>query len=162
MEEKRCRGKCKNILPLSEFYKHKQMYDGHLNICKSCTKDRVNEHRKENIDKIKEYDRNRPNAKERSKQNCERIKNLSDDKKEQYRKVKKKWCDLPHNKNKKTVNAYTLNAIRDGRLEKQDTCEHCGLSETIEAHHPSYLKPLEVIWLCPSCHGAEHKKMRGN
>lgn len=35
--EKKC-FKCFKILPLSDFYKHKSMGDGHLNKCKTCTK----------------------------------------------------------------------------------------------------------------------------
>lgn len=34
--------KCGRELPLSEFYVHKRMSDGHLNKCKDCTKNDVN------------------------------------------------------------------------------------------------------------------------
>ncbi len=49
------------------------------------------------------------------------------------------------------------NAIRDGRLTREP-CEVCGgLAET---HHPDYSKPFDVMWLCTTHHGAEHKRMK--
>lgn len=42
--------KCKRELPLSNFYKHPQMADGHLNKCKECTKADVHGNYLKNLD----------------------------------------------------------------------------------------------------------------
>ena len=42
-----------------------------------------------------------------------------------------------------------------GRIVKQPC--RCG-AENVQAHHPDYSKPLDVVWLCPGCHGMEHRK----
>lgn len=42
METKKC-FKCGKELPITEFYKHPMMPDGHLNKCKNCTKNDVRE-----------------------------------------------------------------------------------------------------------------------
>lgn len=49
VKEKVC-FKCHQSLPLSMFYAHKQMADGHLNKCKNCTKKDVHQKYIENIE----------------------------------------------------------------------------------------------------------------
>lgn len=45
-------------------------------------------------------------------------------------------------------------ARRSGRLVPQP-CEQCGALE-VSGHHMDYSKPLDVTWLCDSCHRTEH------
>ena len=49
-------------------------------------------------------------------------------------------------------------AIRHGKLVKPTKCERCD-NETpahlLDGHHHDYAKPLEIKWLCRSCHGME-------
>ena len=43
-------------------------------------------------------------------------------------------------------------AIRYGQLVKPKECEGCGEVLPLEGHHEDYSKPLEVVWLCNTCH----------
>src|SRR5690348_8140498 len=65
--------KCQRELPLAMFYAHKMMADGHLSFCKSCVRQRVRNHRERNVDRIRQYDRDRgyrvyDRSKERARQ----------------------------------------------------------------------------------------------
>lgn len=44
------------------------------------------------------------------------------------------------------------NAIKAGDIVRQENCEFCCSGERVEAHHADYNKPLQVSWLCRSCH----------
>ena len=48
-------------------------------------------------------------------------------------------------------------AIKAGKLSR-GPCVKCEATDKIQAHHPDYSKPLEVVWLCPKCHGLEHSR----
>lgn len=48
-------------------------------------------------------------------------------------------------------------AIRTGCLIRQP-CEMCG-AQSVQAHHDDYVKPLEIRWLCRSCHRKHHEKL---
>ena len=127
--------KCSTEQPLTEFYKHKAMGDGHLGKCKTCTKSDVMIHRNNNIEKIRAYDRARGNR--------HRPGYIQ----EYNEKYPAKY------KAKNMVN----NAVRDGRLSKEP-CSECGTTERIHAHHDDYAKPLNVRWLCAAHHHQWHAK----
>ena len=172
--EKECR-RCFRSLPLSEFYQHKQMFDGYLNVCKQCTKSRVSKHRTSNIDRIKEYDRNRPNKKERVEkvkqkrlwlkandsekynQQEENKKLWARNNKDKVSKQKQKWIE--NNPEKRRAHHIVNNAIRDGRLFKPNKCSLCENAEKIHGHHDDYSKPLDVRWLCVACHKQFHRDL---
>jgi hypothetical protein len=54
--------------------------------------------------------------------------------------------------------ARVTQAIRQGTLVRPDKCERCGATGlAIEASHDDYDQPLEVEWLCVSCHRTKDK-----
>lgn len=60
-----------------------------------------------------------------------------------------------HVPNKNAERAYKKIAwaVHSGRLVRPNQCEQCGANKKrIEAAHYDYSKPLEVRWLCRSCH----------
>ena len=58
-------------------------------------------------------------------------------------------------------------AVKAGQIVRPGKCQECSSAPRnrlghvmIEAHHPDYSKPLDVMWLCKPCHAAEHSRMR--
>ncbi len=47
-------------------------------------------------------------------------------------------------------------AVKKGELVVE-SCEECD-KDPAQAHHDDYLKPLNVRWLCCTCHNAWHKE----
>jgi ribosomal protein S27AE len=126
--------KCQRELPLSDFYKHKQMADGHLNKCRECTKADSTANRWKNIDRIRKYDRDRG-----ARQPPE------------YQKEYRAKFPVKHK-----ARTMVGNAIRDKKLFTEP-CAKCGSTKNIHAHHDDYAKPLNVRWLCSACHSQWHR-----
>ncbi len=49
-------------------------------------------------------------------------------------------------------------ALKKGLFTKPNKCSFCNQEKKIEMHHPDYNKPLEVEFLCVSCHKGLHRK----
>jgi len=64
------------------------------------------------------------------------------------------------NPQKAAAHTLVLWAIKSGILVKPLKCEECKKLGKIEGHHEDYLKPLEVKWLCKSCHCKKHQIYR--
>jgi ribosomal protein S27AE len=129
---KRC-FRCRQLLPITSFYAHRRMKDGHLNKCKSCCILAQAERRMDNLKGVAAYERARSQRPER---------------KQQALAAQRRRRRL-HPEKTKAYNA-VARAVRSGRLVRQP-CAACGHPKA-QAHHDDYMKPLDVRWLCFRCH----------
>jgi len=134
MDAKEC-FKCRETKPLSAFYKHKKMKDGHVNKCMDCNKKDVFDNRLKNIEKIRAYDRARGH-----RQDSQYLKD--------YR------AKYP---NKYRAHGLAYRAVKAGKLHPEP-CSVCGTNERVVGHHSDYLKPLNVTWMCQAHHLQWHAK----
>lgn len=147
---KKCK-KCNKNLAVSSYYKHRQMANGILNICKTCTKKRVSKHRRKNIERIRAYDRSRGNRQDASYRKYYYQKN-----KEISKMSKLKY--IIENPEKRSAHNIVTKYILNGSIKKPTNCSTKGCSKKkIQAHHDDYSKPLDIMWLCTSCHGLRHR-----
>ena len=114
------------------FYKHPEMGDGYLSYCKACVKERLR-HQRRTDPKVRERDRLRYRS------NPERQAQL---------KALSKTATQAERRARNAVS----NAIRAGKLTRPDTCGACSKPGFIEAAHIDYSRPLDIRWLCRSCH----------
>ena len=128
---KHCK-KCDRTLPVECFCRDKGSRDGRFYCCREC--DSVGKSEKCKAFRLKQ-----------SKQ----YKDDDAARKEAYRL---RNSEKGHAKN--LLGA----AVRRGRIQKPAACEHCGKQKRIHGHHEDYSKPLDVLWLCSSCHIRHHKR----
>jgi hypothetical protein len=121
-------------------------------------KERVRKYREANIEKVREYDRNRPNHEKRREINARRNRNkYHSDPAFKQRSLKRRAAWIVKNNVKRQAHIQTGNRIKDGSLIKQP-CEVCGCLE-VEAHHEDYSAPMDVRWLCRKHHAARHREI---
>jgi hypothetical protein len=124
--------KCDAVLPITNFYRHPMMGDGHLGKCKACARYDVRQNRKARLAHYTEYDRQR--SKDPARIRAIRM----------TRTTKKRRASIA-----------VHNAVKRGKMTKLP-CEVCGNPKS-EAHHPDYDKPLDVMWLCRKHHADIHR-----
>ena len=147
--------KCGVQKPLSEFYKHKKMADGHLNKCKDCAKKDVRQNRGVNLDYYKEYDKQRANNPNRV-DGREKYAQSESGKRAQG-EAKKRWIES--NLIKRVAHIIFRNATRSRPELIKHECESCGISQVrLNGHHDDYSEPLVVRFLCGKCHSQWHKE----
>lgn len=149
--------KCGEHKPLSHFYKHSRMKDGHLNKCKICTKKDVNKNRQENLEYYQEHDRQRGRDKNSERTLKTRARAKLPENIEKSRLAKRKSAAKYPEKTK--CRQMFSNAIRDKRIVRPTNCEFCGKECIPHGHHSSYSKDMAfmVTWLCTACHGEIHR-----
>jgi len=153
MCKKICR-KCGKELDIDSFYKHKKMADGRLNVCIDCTKSRVKKHRNENIERIREYDR------ERSKRE-ESVLARKKYSKTEGGKISHSRCNKAYRDRyplKYAAHTFISNAVKYGLIRRECKCSECESEYKVEAHHDDYSKPMEIRWLCELCHKQWHRE----
>jgi len=169
----------------SEFFKKRDI--GLEGSCKQCRKNKLKERISLNPEFYREKERVRAVNRRKTEdwknwrkdhQNRNREK-ISKEATEKYNKDKnilekqKIWRSNNGDKlklyNKKNREKFPLKAaarsflnaaIKGNILKRPENCSICFKECKAEAHHEDYLKPLEVIWVCRSCHGKKHRKIK--
>lgn len=62
---------------------------------------------------------------------------------------------LNHDLKHQASSAFTI-ARSSGVVVAPDRCSECSKVGPVDGHHDDYAKPLEVRWLCRSCHVRDH------
>jgi len=144
---KRCT-RCKQIKPLSEFYKDKSYKDGCQASCKTCRK--IQGRKQGQTPKRKAYLKAYQGKWGKTEQGKMSILNA----------VKRYQIRHPaRHKARQTVRQ----AVKEGRLPRLSSlqCSHCD-KPAQDYHHPSYLPEhwLDVVPVCFDCHKTIHKQIK--
>lgn len=130
--------KCGEIKPVDLFHKNRAQHDGLHGTCKDC--ERANR----KMQRVLHPER----FKAKSARHYQKHKKEIGVKKRKYR-LQNPQKIFAHNELRK--------AFKRGEIKRPKNCGECEKDCKPDAHHEDYSKPLDVNWLCRSCHMRHHK-----
>jgi hypothetical protein len=140
--------KCKAVKPLSEFYFDKRVPGGHQSECKTCARLTMKayrlrpENRKANIERCRRWNEAHPESENHPR---DEVRNA------EYEQKRIGTLQL-------AARRELHKALNRGDIVRPPICSQCGSAKsTMHGHHDDYSKPLDVRWLCRTCHGAFHR-----
>lgn len=136
---------CETGKPATEFYASNQSR------CKECVKASVRANRQEKADYYRAYDRKRYRDDPERAAHCHAMGRTIPMAERVEKQRERRAADPQKYKARLAVS----NALRDGKIQRKP-CFFCGSEERLEAHHHDYALPLDVYWLCKTCHGKLH------
>ncbi len=130
--------KCKLTKPLSEFYKHKQMGDGHLNKCKECAKKDIKSRYEILVNDLEWKEKERKRAREK------------------YHRLNYSTIKIPNEKKKKYINNY-INKYPEKLKSKKASSKIKSVNGNL--HHWSYREEhiYDVIDISVADHNKAHR-----
>lgn len=70
--------------------------------------------------------------------------------------------DSQERKKRKMCYSVYEKGLRDGVIVRPDKCSRCDTAKgVIQGHHKDHSKPLDVEWLCSTCHGEVKSEAEG-
>lgn len=122
------------------------------------------EYQKRNKEKVNTFHRIwwKNNGDTYSEKRKEKRKNYTEEQKEKIREYARKNRKIYIEKNfeKEKARRIINYFVQRKYVEKPKECSKCFKESKIEAHHPDYSKPWDVIWVCRECHLAIHKELK--
>lgn len=158
METKVCT-KCKSELQISMFRTRIDRGGKPRSACKKCEYEQCAPYREMNREKIREKNYAYKNS-TRGKQTSAAHRmtyNTGEEKKKSDRAAAIKY--RAKNKHRVSASNTLIKSVMRGDIVRPALCQECGKQAPLDGHHDDYNKPLEVRWLCRSCHKALHKML---
>ena len=109
----------------------REFYGSNKSRCKACVRARSLAHRRNHLEAMRAYDRERSKLPHRVANGV---------------RVSREW----RRKHRDRLRAH--NAAARAQLSPPIACEGCGLAKPLNKHHHDYSRPLVVVWLCKPCH----------
>ena len=159
---KRCT-RCGDTKDVSEFYRDASRSDGLSPQCKACCRVHQRAYRQRVQRDPSKRERRNEATRQWRETNREKMRASVVNWQRRNRDYMRDYAARPEEKAKQRARTALKDAIKRGEVVKPSQCAACGAKASgryLQAHHDNYDAPLDVTWLCATCHKKRHMNER--